>query len=76
MLSNVTNSKFCSLKNFPYNFLPLLNMMSLWFSDPDMLEVGNGGMTNDEYKVHFSIWAISKVLWFRVEYECISMVQL
>jgi hypothetical protein len=30
-------------------------------ADPDMLEVGNGGMTNDEYIVHFSIWAISKV---------------
>ena len=29
--------------------------------DPDMLEVGNGGMTEDEYIVHFSIWAISKV---------------
>ncbi|EXB96335.1 hypothetical protein L484_023052 [Morus notabilis] len=28
--------------------------------DPDMLEVGNGGMTKDEYIVHFSIWAISK----------------
>lgn len=26
-----------------------------------MLEVGNGGMTSDEYIVHFSIWAISKV---------------
>ena len=25
-----------------------------------MLEVGNGGMTKDEYIVHFSIWAISK----------------
>lgn len=32
------------------------------FSDPDMLEVGNGGMTKDEYIVHFSLWAISKVL--------------
>ena len=31
-----------------------------WFADPDMLEVGNGGMTKDEYIVHFSIWAISK----------------
>ncbi|XP_051188178.1 alpha-galactosidase [Lolium perenne] len=30
------------------------------WNDPDMLEVGNGGMTNDEYIVHFSIWAISK----------------
>lgn len=27
-----------------------------------MLEVGNGGMTNDEYISHFSLWAISKVL--------------
>lgn len=27
-----------------------------------MLEVGNGGMTRDEYIVHFSIWAISKVI--------------
>ncbi|KAL5982983.1 hypothetical protein ACLOJK_017063 [Asimina triloba] len=29
-------------------------------SDPVMLEVGNGGMTKDEYIVHFSIWVISK----------------
>ena len=26
-----------------------------------MLEVGNGGMTNSEYVVHFSLWAMSKV---------------
>ncbi|KAG7012859.1 hypothetical protein SDJN02_25612, partial [Cucurbita argyrosperma subsp. argyrosperma] len=30
------------------------------WNDPDMLEVGNGGMTKEEYRVHFSIWAISK----------------
>ncbi|THG13180.1 hypothetical protein TEA_028731 [Camellia sinensis var. sinensis] len=30
------------------------------WNDPDMLEVGNGGMTKDEYIVHFSIWAMSK----------------
>ncbi|KAL5982975.1 hypothetical protein ACLOJK_017055 [Asimina triloba] len=30
------------------------------WNDPDMLEIGNGGMTHDEYIVHFSIWAISK----------------
>ncbi|HKJ34735.1 MAG TPA: glycoside hydrolase family 27 protein [Balneolales bacterium] len=28
------------------------------WNDPDMLEVGNGGMTKTEYKAHFSIWAI------------------
>ncbi|KAL6883499.1 hypothetical protein ACP4OV_010913 [Aristida adscensionis] len=30
------------------------------WNDPDMLEVGNGGMTHSEYVVHFSLWAISK----------------
>ncbi|XWS68406.1 hypothetical protein CRYUN_Cryun04dG0087400 [Craigia yunnanensis] len=30
------------------------------WNDPDMLEVGNGGMKKDEYIVHFSLWAISK----------------
>lgn len=37
------------------------------FNDPDMLEIGNGGMTETEYKVkkeiiqsHMSLWAISK----------------
>lgn len=28
------------------------------WNDPDMLEVGNGGMTNDEYKTHMSLWSI------------------
>jgi alpha-galactosidase len=28
------------------------------WNDPDMLEVGNGGMTYDEYKTHFSMWAM------------------
>lgn len=28
------------------------------WNDPDMLEVGNGGMTNNEYRTHFSLWAI------------------
>jgi hypothetical protein len=28
------------------------------WNDPDMLEVGNGGMTFDEYKSHFSLWAM------------------
>ena len=28
------------------------------WNDPDMLEVGNGGMTTDEYRAHFSLWGI------------------
>ncbi|KAF2611246.1 hypothetical protein F2Q70_00007214 [Brassica cretica] len=30
------------------------------WNDPDMLEVGNGGMTREEYRSHFSIWALAK----------------
>ncbi|KAF7133540.1 hypothetical protein RHSIM_Rhsim09G0184800 [Rhododendron simsii] len=30
------------------------------WNDPDMLEVGNGGMTYHEYRAHFSIWALMK----------------
>jgi alpha-galactosidase len=28
------------------------------WNDPDMLEVGNGGMSDTEYRSHFSLWAI------------------
>ena len=28
------------------------------WNDPDMLEVGNGGMSDVEYRAHFSLWAL------------------
>ncbi len=28
------------------------------WNDPDMLEVGNGGMTIEEYRAHFSLWCV------------------
>lgn len=28
------------------------------WNDPDMLEIGNGGMTSDEYRVHMSLWSM------------------
>jgi len=28
------------------------------WNDPDMLEVGNGGMSLDEYRTHMSLWAL------------------
>ena len=28
------------------------------WNDPDMLEVGNGGMSNEEYRTHMSLWAL------------------
>ncbi|KAJ1694129.1 hypothetical protein LUZ63_010827 [Rhynchospora breviuscula] len=30
------------------------------WNDPDMLEVGNGGMSTEEYRSHFSIWSLVK----------------
>lgn len=30
------------------------------WNDPDMLEVGNGLMTNEEYQSHFALWAALK----------------
>jgi len=30
------------------------------WNDPDMLEVGNGGMTDSEYQAHFALWALLK----------------
>jgi alpha-galactosidase len=29
------------------------------WNDPDMLEVGNGHMTTDEYRTHMSLWALT-----------------
>lgn len=28
------------------------------WNDPDMLEVGNGGMKDDEYRMHMSVWCL------------------
>jgi alpha-galactosidase len=46
------------LKNFKENVvLDAYSRPGHW-NDPDMLEVGNGGMTDVEYRSHFSLWAI------------------
>ena len=30
------------------------------WNDPDMLEIGNGGLSHYEEKTHFALWSISK----------------
>ena len=30
------------------------------WNDPDMLEIGNGGLTHEQEKSHFALWAIAK----------------
>lgn len=47
------------IRNFDQNARhPAATQPNSW-SDPDMLEVGNGGMTDTEYRSHFSLWSIS-----------------
>jgi alpha-galactosidase len=45
--------------NFDNNAKYAANAKPGAFNDPDMLEVGNGGMTDTEYRSHFSLWAIA-----------------
>jgi alpha-galactosidase len=53
-------------KDWSHGLLDIIDMNAeLWadagpngWNDPDMLEVGNGGMTTTEYESHFSIWAM------------------
>jgi alpha-galactosidase len=40
------------------NSLPAFFAGPSHWNDPDMLEVGNGGMTADEYRAHFGLWAM------------------
>jgi alpha-galactosidase len=42
---------FAQIDIAPYNAIGHWN-------DPDMLEVGNGGMTADEYRTHMSLWCM------------------
>ena len=46
-----------SLIGFSQNGLEKFAGPGHW-NDPDMLEVGNGGMKRDEYRTHMALWAI------------------
>ena len=57
----------CALPGFHCSVLNIMNKISGFQSktqpgfvaDMDMLEVGNGGMDDEEYKTQFSIWALN-----------------
>jgi alpha-galactosidase len=53
------SDNWASLKSITDANLPLgqYARAGAW-NDPDMLEVGNGGMTDTEYRTHFSLWAM------------------
>lgn len=47
----------CSIMNIIGKAAPIVDKgQPGGWNDLDALEVGNGGMTDDEYKVHFSMW--------------------
>lgn len=58
----------CRLAGFHCSMMNILNKVAPivdrgrpgGWNDLDALEVGNGGMTDDEYKLHFSMWAMVK----------------
>ena len=58
----------CALPGFHCSAMNILNKVSSYpdkgipgaWNDLDMLEVGNGGMTDSEYVTHFSMWAAVK----------------
>lgn len=52
---------FCSVMNILNKIAPISNKgQPGGWNDLDILEVGNGGMTDDEYKLHISMWAMVK----------------
>lgn len=49
----------CSVMNILNKMAPIVSRtMPGYFNDMDMLEVGNGGMSDSEYVLHFSMWAM------------------
>ncbi len=62
------SSPFCTSPGTRCSVLNIVNKVAPYvdrgqpggWNDLDMLEVGNGGMTDDEYVAHFSLWSILK----------------
>lgn len=59
---NSNQGNMCSMTNVLEKAVPLSQkgLPSRGWNDLDSLEVGNGGMSTDEYKSHFTLWAILK----------------
>jgi len=55
---DITDSYASMLKIFRQNVVLDRYASPGHWNDPDMLEVGNGGMTDTEYRSHFSLWSI------------------
>lgn len=58
--TDIMDSWTSMLQNIDKNNQIAQNVGPGEWKDPDVLVVGNGGMNYEEYKTHFSLWAISK----------------
>ena len=53
------NDSWKSMEEIGFRQLEIAPFASVGhWHDPDMLEVGNGGMTDDEYRTHMGMWAM------------------
>ena len=53
------SDRYASMENIGFSQAGLARFAAPGhWNDPDMLEVGNGGMNTDEYRTHMSLWAI------------------
>ncbi|CAF2752655.1 unnamed protein product [Rotaria sp. Silwood2] len=57
---DISDNWYSMLFNIDVNDLFADSAAPYGFNDPDMLEVGNGGMTLNEYRTHLSLWSIAK----------------
>ncbi|UJR16594.1 hypothetical protein I4U23_003494 [Adineta vaga] len=58
--NDIQDNWFSMINNIDFNNRLVEKAGPGGWNDPDMLEIGNGGMTDTEYRTHFSLWSISK----------------
>jgi alpha-galactosidase len=53
------SDRWASMDKIGFSQLPIASYATPGhWNDPDMLEIGNGGMTADEYRTHMSLWSM------------------
>lgn len=57
---DIRDSYESMMNNFFFNDKDIVAASPGGWNDPDMLEVGNGNMTHDEEKTHFTLWTFAK----------------
>ena len=57
--TDIRDSWSSLLENFDANTVHAASAGPGHWNDPDMLEIGNGGMTATEYRTQMSLWAVS-----------------